>query len=112
MLLGLLRLYRLDAFLIFLLVYLLGVVAAGGMLSPLREFLVALLVSGVSFNFVYSFNSWADADIDAINKPHRPIPSGVVSRPQALAYSLFLLGASLAYPFILFGSSTQILLCL
>ena len=112
MLSGLLRLYRLDAFLIFLLVYVLGAVAAGGTLSPVHELFVALLISGISFNFVYSLNSWADADIDAINKPSRPIPSGAVTRPQALAYSLVLLAASLAYPFILFVSSAQILLCL
>ena len=109
---GLLGLYRLDVFARFFLLYLLGAVIAGGTLPPLREFVIAFLISGISLNFVYSLNSWADADIDAINKPHRPIPAGLVTRRQALLYSLVLLGASLAYPFLLFGLSAKALLFL
>jgi geranylgeranylglycerol-phosphate geranylgeranyltransferase len=35
-------------------------------------------------------NDYADADIDRINAPHRPIPSGIVSRRAALIYGVSL----------------------
>ena len=46
-----------------------------------------------------AINDYFDADIDAINKPMRPIPSGRVSRNAALGLSLLLfgLGIALAY---------------
>jgi len=46
-----------------------------------------------------TINDYFDADIDAINKPMRPIPSGRVSRNAALYLSLLLfgLGIALAY---------------
>ncbi|MHC1575511.1 MAG: UbiA family prenyltransferase, partial [Candidatus Methanogasteraceae archaeon] len=46
-----------------------------------------------------AINDYFDADIDAINKPMRPIPSGRVSRNAALYLSLLLfgLGIALAY---------------
>jgi len=39
-------------------------------------------------------NDYFDADIDAVNRPKRPIPAGAVGRQQALAYAgiLFFLG--------------------
>ena len=39
-------------------------------------------------------NDFCDVKIDRINKPERPIPSGRVSRRQALIFSLILLGGS------------------
>jgi len=39
----------------------------------------------------YAINDYFDADIDAINKPYRPIPSGRVKRQYALIYSLILI---------------------
>ncbi len=103
---GFLRLYRPDVFLRFALLYLLGSFLAAGFASnPLYNCLIALLISGISINFVYSLNSWFDADIDKINKPYRPIPSGLISRPQALTYAFLLLLLSLVYPFVLFGFS-------
>ena len=41
-----------------------------------------------------SLNDFCDVRIDRINKPKRPIPSGRVSRRQALIFSLILLGGS------------------
>ena len=41
-----------------------------------------------------SLNDFCDVRIDRINKPKRPIPSGRVSRRQALIFSLILLGSS------------------
>ena len=43
-----------------------------------------------------AINDYFDADIDAINKPMRPIPSGRVSRNAALYLSLLLFGLGIA----------------
>ncbi len=42
----------------------------------------------------YVINDYYDAEVDAINKPYRPIPSGRVSKVEALVFSitLFMLG--------------------
>lgn len=104
--LGFLQLYRADVFIRYSFLYLLGCyVAAGSSFEFAWNALVSLLLSGLSFNFIYSLNSWADADIDAINKPHRPIPAGVITKHEALTYILALLVLSVAYPPLLFGIS-------
>ncbi|HLE27530.1 MAG TPA: geranylgeranylglycerol-phosphate geranylgeranyltransferase [Anaerolineales bacterium] len=41
-------------------------------------------------------NDWFDAEIDKINKPTRPIPSGQVSKTHALVFALALFAAGLA----------------
>lgn len=38
-------------------------------------------------------NDWFDADIDRINKPDRPIPSGQISKTQALLFAMALFAA-------------------
>lgn len=94
-----LQLFRPDAALISFATYLVGAVLANGL--DLMDVAAALLITGFSTNFCYSFNSWADWETDAVNKPHRPIPSGRLTPRQALIYSMFLLAASLVYPFFL-----------
>lgn len=34
-----------------------------------------------------TINDWYDRDIDAINEPYRPIPSGRITEPQVRAHS-------------------------
>jgi len=65
----------------------------------------------------YSINDYFDAEVDAINKPYRPIPSGRVSKDHALVYSiiLFTLGLIISLtlglaPFILAFINTALLL--
>lgn len=59
--------------------------------------IVALIVA---FGFV--INDYADADLDRLTRPDRPIPSGAVARPQAAALALVLaalaLGSALVAP--------------
>jgi geranylgeranylglycerol-phosphate geranylgeranyltransferase len=38
-----------------------------------------------------SINDYFDVEIDKINKPERPVPSGILTRPQILVYSIALL---------------------
>ncbi|WP_246001371.1 UbiA family prenyltransferase, partial [Allorhizocola rhizosphaerae] len=41
-------------------------------------------------------NDWADRSVDAVERPHRPIPSGRVSARQALSVACGLTAAGLA----------------
>jgi len=74
-------------------------VFVGAVLADTQFFNVAWL--GVLYGFVTGFmltaasmtiNDYYDRAIDAINEPHRPIPSGTVSERQALAF-VFVLSA-------------------
>lgn len=74
-----------------------GIAVSGGTLnySALLAFIsLALLVSG--FN---TFNGVTDFKIDLINKPHRPIPSGKITRSNATLYSivLYAIGLYISY---------------
>jgi len=81
-------------------------VFVGAVLADPQFFNVGWL--GVVYGFVTGFlltaasmaiNDYYDRAIDAINEPHRPIPSGTVSSQQALAFVFFLslLGFVFAY---------------
>lgn len=105
-----LELYRYDAAIISFLSYMVGAKIAGDL--TVQDVGIALAVSLVSFNFIYSFNSWSDWKIDRVNKPHRPIPSGKIKPRQALAYSLVLLALSLLYPIWVFEDALTLALFL
>ncbi len=106
-----LRLYRLDAFLITLLSFIVpaGIVSGQFLTSNI---LIGLLVCGISVNSVYTLNSWFDRDIDSINKPHRPIPAGIISSQNALHYALLLIALSFIYPFLIEINSLAIIIIL
>lgn len=95
-----LKLCRQDVAIGTFIMYLTGVLLAKNSLNPF-DFLGAFLVSYVSFNFIYSYNQYADYKIDKINKPERPIPSGKISPKNALIYSTFLGIFSVIYPFLI-----------
>ncbi len=59
------------------------------LINPLYPIGTVLLVAAGG----YVINDYFDYEVDLINKPYRPIPSGAVSRNGALAFSL-VLGAS------------------
>jgi chlorophyll synthase len=64
-------------------------------ISLLAMILAAPLLTG----FTQTINDWYDRDLDAINEPYRPIPSGAISEGQVKAQIAVLLtsGLSLAY---------------
>ncbi len=103
-----LRLFRADAALIAFVSYLIGAELAGS--ARWQDVVAAALVTCISTNFIYSFNSWADRRIDARNKPWRPIPSGRIAAEKALFYSLFLLIMAVIYPFFIAHSLLTLLL--
>ena len=63
-----------------------------GSLSPVFSVLLACLSAGLITGAANAVNDYFDVDIDRVNKPYRPIPSGAVSCRVALFYSLVLFG--------------------
>jgi len=105
-----LKLFRLDVAIIAFVSYLLGVRLVTSVNVP--DCMIAMAVSLVSTNFIYSFNAWADWRIDAINKPERPIPAGVILPGAAFRYSMALLCVSVFYPFFIANSGLTLFLFL
>ena len=95
----LLQLYRLDVAVISFGAYAAGLVFSGGV--SLADLPVGLAISLISFNYIYSLNSIEDHDIDLINKPYRPIPSGKLPLGIAQRYVTLLLVLSVVYPFFI-----------
>eukprot|EP00640_Fibrocapsa_japonica_P001271 CAMPEP_0113943258 /NCGR_PEP_ID=MMETSP1339-20121228/22316_1 /TAXON_ID=94617 /ORGANISM="Fibrocapsa japonica" /LENGTH=402 /DNA_ID=CAMNT_0000948083 /DNA_START=62 /DNA_END=1270 /DNA_ORIENTATION=+ /assembly_acc=CAM_ASM_000762 len=58
-------------------------------------FLAGPLLTG----YTQTINDWEDREIDAINEPYRPIPSGAISEPEVITqiWALLLGGLGLAY---------------
>ncbi len=72
--------------------YLCGIVSAG--VSPADRWgyvvLGVVLAGPVVCGMSQIINDWADRRVDAINEPHRPIPSGRVPAPWAFAFALIM----------------------
>lgn len=80
-----------------------GAASSGGYTWTLENVLIAaacMLLSGpLLTGYTQTLNDFYDREIDAINEPYRPIPSGAISIPQVVTQFLFLLlaGIGLAY---------------
>jgi protoheme IX farnesyltransferase len=76
---------------------LVGLLIAPGQLEPGRGF-VALLCIAAGAGGAAALNMWYDADIDALmtRTATRPIPSGHVSRTEALTFGLMLSSGAIA----------------
>lgn len=72
-----------------------GAAAAG---SPLNRKLLGTICSSVSLYWAgMALNDYADADVDAVERPQRPVPSGRVPRRTALAVAGGLTVAGLGF---------------
>lgn len=97
---GLLQLYRIDSFLITVFSFFVTlIITNNGKIDTLAVFL-GLSLGAVFVNFIYSINSYFDAEIDAINKPHRPLPSGRITKQLATKYIGVLGFLSLLLPLV------------
>ncbi len=105
-----LQLFRADAAVITFSSYLFGAELAGG--AHFRDLGLGLLVTLVSMNFCYTYNSWTDREADALNKPGRPIPGGRISQEEARRFSQALFILSMAYPFFVAPSFASLVLFL
>jgi len=61
-------------------------------ISPVYPVMTVMLAAAGG----YVINDYFDAEVDSINKPYRPIPSGIVSRNEALVLSVVLALAAVA----------------
>ncbi|MEA5470871.1 chlorophyll synthase ChlG [Spirulina sp. 06S082] len=96
-----------------------GAASSGGYTWGVNDFLMALtcmLLSGpLMAGYTQTLNDFYDREIDAINEPYRPIPSGAISVPQVVTQILVLLLAGLGLSYFLdvwAGHDFPIMLCL
>jgi chlorophyll synthase len=82
-----------------------GAASSGHYTWTLENVLIAaacMLLSGpLLAGYTQTLNDFYDRDIDAINEPYRPIPSGAISIPQVVTQILVLLLAGIGVAFAL-----------
>lgn len=80
-----------------------GAASSGNYSWNLENFLMSatcmLLTGPLMTGYTQTLNDFYDKEIDAINEPYRPIPSGIISIPQVVTQILVLLltGVGLSY---------------
>jgi chlorophyll synthase len=96
-----------------------GAASSGGYTWSLEDVLKAatcMLLSGpLMTGYTQTLNDFYDREIDAINEPYRPIPSGAISIPQVVTQILILLAGGLGIAYLLdrwAGHDFPILFCL
>ncbi|MFF7948553.1 UbiA family prenyltransferase [Streptomyces griseorubiginosus] len=72
-----------------------GTVAVSARPTP-RTFL-AIASSVCLYEAGMALNDWADRDVDAVERPHRPLPSGRIRPAAALGAACVLTGAGLSF---------------
>ncbi|CAK9249572.1 unnamed protein product [Sphagnum jensenii] len=67
--------------------------------DALKAFTCMFLAGPLLTGFTQTLNDWEDREIDAINEPYRPIPSGAITPEQVIAqiWALLLAGIGVAY---------------
>jgi len=66
-------------------------IAAPSLLSGYRSSLILGFITGFALTAAsMTINDYYDRDIDAVNEPNRPIPSGLIKPKEALAFAVFL----------------------
>jgi chlorophyll synthase len=82
-----------------------GAASSGEFTWTLENVLIAaacMFMSGpLLAGYTQTINDFYDREIDAINEPYRPIPSGAISVPQVVAQILILLGSGLGLSYLL-----------
>ncbi len=82
-----------------------GAASSGGYTWGIEDVLktiTCMLLSGpLLAGYTQTLNDFYDREIDAINEPYRPIPSGAISVPQVIAQILILLFSGLIIAFLL-----------
>ncbi len=96
-----------------------GAASSGGYSWTVEDILMAaacMLLSGpLMTGYTQTLNDFYDREIDAINEPYRPIPSGAISIPQVVSQIIVLLvtGLGLAYGLDVWtGHDFPVLTCL
>ena len=77
-----------------------GAFIAGGLTAPTST-AFAVLATGFATGGGNAINDYFDREIDAINRPDRPLPRGAVTARAALAFSLALFAAAVGLTLLL-----------
>ncbi len=107
--LNLLKLYRLDVFVITAVNGICGYYFTYGQDEIMTAILPVLFISGVLYNYVYTINAITDITSDRINKPERPLPSGKLPYKAAMVYLIFLIIISITGIILLFKGTGMIM---
>lgn len=90
--------------------------AYGWSLEDILKTATCMLLSGpLMTGYTQTLNDFYDREIDAINEPYRPIPSGAISVPQVVTQILILLFGGLGISYLLdvwAGHDFPIMFCL
>lgn len=82
-----------------------GAASSGGYIWNLENIIQAitcmLLAGPLLAGYTQTINDFYDRDIDAINEPYRPIPSGAISVPQVITQIVILLVSGLGVAYLL-----------
>ncbi|MDJ0555473.1 MAG: chlorophyll synthase ChlG [Microcoleaceae cyanobacterium MO_207.B10] len=82
-----------------------GAASSGNYTWNLENFLMSaacmLLAGPLMTGYTQTLNDFYDKEIDAINEPYRPIPSGIISIPQVVTQILVLLFAGVGLSYLL-----------
>lgn len=70
-----------------------------GMQDAARGLLTMILAGPFMEGYSQTINYWYDREIDAVNEPYRPIPSGAISEKQIMEQICFLILGSLGIAF-------------
>jgi len=96
-----------------------GAASSGGYfwsLENILKVLTCMLLSGpLMTGYTQTLNDFYDKEIDAINEPYRPIPSGAISIPQVVTQMLILLFGGLGISYLLdlwAGHEFPVMFCL
>jgi chlorophyll synthase len=85
-------------------------------LENILKVLTCMLLSGpLMTGYTQTLNDFYDKEIDAINEPYRPIPSGAISIPQVVTQLLILLFGGLGISYLLdlwAGHEFPVMFCL
>ena len=70
-----------------------------GLTDAAKGFTAMILAGPFLTGYTQTINDWYDREIDAINEPYRPIPSGAISEPEVISqiWVLLLGGLGIAY---------------
>ena len=82
-----------------------GAASSGNYVWSLENVLIAaacMLLSGpLMTGYTQTLNDFYDREIDAINEPYRPIPSGAISVPQVMTQIVILLVSAIGLSYLL-----------
>ena len=107
-LLNLLKLYRMDVFVITAINGICGYYFTEGSITIEAVYSV-FFISAVLYNYVYTINAITDITADRINKPERPLPSGKLPYKTAMTYLILLIIVSILGIIILFEGKSMIM---